>query len=201
MLVIGKTSGLPGVGYTARTMTGTDTRDVLAYAWTDLPNPFDYASRGESLKEMVKRVLDSPVSASEVYALIKQRGLMQNIFRLALLDAYRGRCAFSGSTLPETLEAAHIVPWSEADEEERFDVRNGILLNAYYHRLFDAYLLIVGADYQITPGPALDPSALSDFDQQAIRPVLGQRLKLPRHRNYFPGRDYLERRNTSRGTA
>lgn len=194
VLVVNSHSGKPGAGFTAHSDVGASTRKVLEYSWTEVDNPFMFASKGDRHEELVRKVLKSPASAGEVYALVKTRGTMQQIFREALLSAYRRRCAFSGSTILATLEAAHIVPWSEATDQERFDVRNGLLLNAYYHRLFDNHLLVLGMDYRIAAGPTLSINALGDFDRQAIEPLIGQQFKLPHHKDYFPSKEYLGRR-------
>ena len=76
----------------------------------------------------------------------------QGAFRLTLTDAYRRRCALTGeSTLP-VLEAAHIVPYSN---EGTHEVRNGILLRADFHKLFDAGLVSVAPDLTIKISPRI----------------------------------------------
>ena len=62
-----------------------------------------------------------------------QRGL-QGTFRQELL-ALDGRCAVSGETCHDVLDAAHIVPAHRGGEEI---IENGILLRADLHRLYDA---------------------------------------------------------------
>lgn len=70
-------------------------------------------------------------------ATLKARPL-QRAFRDALFRTYSGRCVVSGCTVPEALEAAHIVPhtgdptWDQAE--------NGLLLRRDLHSLFDAFL-------------------------------------------------------------
>ncbi|WP_336979879.1 HNH endonuclease signature motif containing protein [Altererythrobacter fulvus] len=61
--------------------------------------------------------------------------------------AYEGRCAISGCDVREVLEAAHIMPYLG---EETNDVRNGLLLRADLHTLFDLGLLKIGPDYKIS---------------------------------------------------
>lgn len=76
----------------------------------------------------------------------------QGAFRLTLTDAYRKRCALTGeSTLP-VLEAAHIVPYGN---EGIHDVRNGLLLRADFHKLFDAGLVSVAPDLTIQISPRI----------------------------------------------
>ena len=70
-------------------------------------------------------------------ATLKARPLQRG-FRDALFRTYSGRCVVSGCTVPEALEAAHIVPhtgdpiWDQAE--------NGLLLRRDLHSLFDAFL-------------------------------------------------------------
>lgn len=199
VLVYNSDTGMPGAGFTASSDIGAATNAVSDFRWAEIDNPFGYASDGKSDKDIVQKILKDPTSASEVYSLVKSRGEKQRFFRLALLDAYRGRCAFSGSTIPETLDAAHIVPWSEATPEERFDVRNGLLLNTLCHRLFDKGYLVLKADYRIAAGPKLDMSRLAEYDKKAIEPLLGQPLRKPRHKTFLPSEEYIARRVNDSG--
>ena len=70
-------------------------------------------------------------------ATLKARPL-QRAFRDALFRTYSDRCVVSGCTVPEALEAAHIVPHTGDpiwDQEE-----NGLLLRRDLHSLFDEFL-------------------------------------------------------------
>jgi putative restriction endonuclease len=75
-----------------------------------------------------------------------QPRLGQSAFRVLVTDAYQRRCAITGERTLVALEAAHIVPYSE---EGGHDVRNGLLLRADFHRLFDAGLVSVTPDLRI----------------------------------------------------
>lgn len=66
----------------------------------------------------------------------------QAAFRRQLIEAY-GCCAMSGSTVVETLEAAHIVPYQGPGTNHP---SNGLLLRADLHTLFDMGLLAVDHD-------------------------------------------------------
>lgn len=83
--------------------------------------------------------------------LIRPR-LGQGAFRLILTDLYKRRCAITGeSTLP-VLEAAHIVPYAENGVH---DVRNGLLLRADFHKLFDAGLVGVSPRLTVRISPRI----------------------------------------------
>jgi putative restriction endonuclease len=72
--------------------------------------------------------------------------LGQSSFRVLVTDAYQRRCAITGESTLMALEAAHIVPYSG---EGGHDVRNGLLLRADFHRLFDAGLVSVTPDLRV----------------------------------------------------
>ena len=59
----------------------------------------------------------------------------QTVFRRLILQAYHGRCFLSGETIPDVLEAAHIVPVEHGGAD---DINNGICLRVDLHRLFDS---------------------------------------------------------------
>ncbi|HET6546380.1 MAG TPA: HNH endonuclease [Rhodanobacteraceae bacterium] len=84
--------------------------------------------------------------------MVKPR-LGQSSFRVLVTDAYKRRCAITGESTLLALEAAHIVPYSE--QEGVHDVRNGLLLRADFHRLFDAGLLSVAPDLRIKVSPRI----------------------------------------------
>jgi HNH endonuclease len=68
--------------------------------------------------------------------IVARRG--QPAFRAALLEAYQGRCAITGSDAAAALEAAHLRPYRGPDSNT---VTNGLLLRADIHTLLDLCLL------------------------------------------------------------
>jgi putative restriction endonuclease len=72
--------------------------------------------------------------------------LGQSSFRVLVTDAYQRRCAITGESTLMALEAAHIVPYAG---EGGHDVRNGLLLRADFHRLFDAGLVSVTPNLRV----------------------------------------------------
>jgi putative restriction endonuclease len=73
--------------------------------------------------------------------------LGQSSFRVLVTEAYQRRYAFTGEKTLMALEAAHIIPYS--GEGGQHDVRNGLLLRADFHRLFDSGLVSVTPDLRI----------------------------------------------------
>lgn len=72
--------------------------------------------------------------------------LGQGTFRVLVTDAYKRRCAFSGSPVLHVLDAAHIRPYGD---EGPHDVRNGILLRQDVHTLFDRGYITVTPKYRV----------------------------------------------------
>lgn len=100
-------------------------------------------------------------------AIVRRRG--QPAFRKALLDAYGGRCAMTACDVPDALEAAHIHPYSGLKSN---DVRNGLLLRADVHTLFDLYLVTINPDSRrIAVAPALQNSAYVELEGRELTPA------------------------------
>ena len=64
----------------------------------------------------------------------------KDVFRSALIDAYRGRCAISGCDAEPALEACHIRPYRGPQTNM---ASNGLLLRADLDTLFDLGLVAV----------------------------------------------------------
>ena len=60
----------------------------------------------------------------------------QDLFRQRLIE-YWGGCAVTGCGNREILVASHIKPWKDANNDERLDKFNGLLLIPNYDKLFD----------------------------------------------------------------
>lgn len=87
-------------------------------------------------------------------------------FRAAVLAAYEGRCAFTGTAVAAVLDAAHIVPYRG---EKSNAVQNGMPLRSDLHRLFDAYLVTVtSADLSIRVSPELAGTGYEQLDGKTM---------------------------------
>lgn len=110
----------------------------------------------------------------KVLAEVKRR-LGQPAFRKSLLRAYDGRCAVTGCTTAMVLEAAHIHPYLGVQTN---DVRNGLLLRADIHTLFDLGLIAVTSGYRLTIA-----TRLADSEYAALN---GQKLTIPKDASAHP---------------
>jgi hypothetical protein len=60
---------------------------------------------------------------------IAKRRVCQGEFRKKLLSRWGNRCAVCGMTIGKLLEACHIKPWGDSDDEERREPNNGFILS------------------------------------------------------------------------
>jgi uncharacterized protein YjbI with pentapeptide repeats len=106
----------------------------------------------------------------------------QSKFRQSLLEAYNYRCAITGCNAQEALEAAHIIPYSETENNH---LSNGLLLRADLHTLFDLDLIAINPEtMKVHLAPSLRRTDYGELD--------GKSLKLPKNKAYFPRRDALQ---------
>lgn len=77
-----------------------------------------------------------PDSPTEREAVIKQR-TAQSVYRLELVNYWKGKCAVTRSSATDLLIASHIKPWRDCNEAERRDRFNGLLLTPNLDRAFD----------------------------------------------------------------
>ncbi|MEW9527307.1 HNH endonuclease [Microbispora sp. NPDC049125] len=103
----------------------------------------------------------------------------QRMFKLRVFQRYGPRCPLSGVSVPEMLEAAHIMGHAQGGGD---DPRNGLPLNVAIHRAFDASLFAFNPDtleVETRPsGPSLDdmgiryPAGLKDLPKRPHRDAL-----------------------------
>lgn len=126
----------------------------------------------ENLEDARRRVMAS---------IVQRQGQTQ--FRRKLLTAYEGRCAISGCDAEPAIEAAHILPHQGTHTNH---LKNGLLLRADIHTLFDLYLLSVQPDtYKIVIAPELIETCYQEF--------LGRRLTLPKDSLALPSKEALQK--------
>jgi len=118
-----------------------------------------------------------------------QPRLGQATFRIAVLDAYGRACAVTGEHSLPAIEAAHIRSYAHDGPNE---IRNGLLLRADLHRLFDTGYVTV------TPDLLLEVSSRLREDYKNGRsyyPLQGVRLGVPPTEAHQPEKQFLEWHN------
>jgi putative restriction endonuclease len=111
--------------------------------------------------------------------------LGQGIFRVAVMDAYGRACAVTQEHSLPALEASHIQPYAK---DGPHDVRNGILLRADLHRLFEQGYVT------ITPEHRIEVSSRLKEDYRNVRsyyPLHGASVFVPASATDAPSADYL----------
>lgn len=126
-----------------------------------------------------------------VTAVVRVR-LHQRAFRERVLEAYQRQCAFCRLRFEQLLDAAHIIPDTEAKGEPL--VRNGLALCNLHHAAFDRHFLGLRPDYVIE----VRADVLRQHDGPtlvyAIQALHGTRISLPSRSDLWPARDLLELR-------
>jgi putative restriction endonuclease len=135
---------------------------------------------------LVAREIDFPEGLTRE-AIVRTR-VNQSFFRAVVLTAYGARCCITGLSLPQLLNASHIVPWS-VDVKNRTNPRNGLCLNALHDRAFDCGLLTVTEDLKVR----ISPKAKQGLPEEGIKDLLfryeGVSISQPRH--FMPEPEFL----------
>jgi len=194
-ILVGDEDGVPGTGFIAWDILNLEygKNQVYDYNWKLLENPFVYALDGITEDEVVTSLLNNPESSEDVYARVKVRGTAQTLFRKALLKAYKSRCAMCGLSFEFALQAAHIVSWNKSTHAQRLDVRNGILLCANHHYLFDNGIIFVNEQYIIQVNNKT--KIKTDSDRIIVTAVNNIKLNLPKDNRLHPNVEYLKSHN------
>lgn len=112
----------------------------------------------------------------------------QGFFRTAVLAAYGGRCCITGLSIPELLNASHIVPWS-VDVKNRTNPRNGLCLNPVHDRAFDCGLLTVTAELRVVISPKVSRKLSDVGAKELLFKYEGISIALPRR--FAPEPEFL----------
>ena len=115
--------------------------------------------------------------------------LGQGSFRVVVTDAYKRRCAFTGSPVLHVLDAAHIKPFAK---EGPNDVQNGILLRQDVHTLFDRGYITVTPDYRVEVSRRIKEEFENGHEYYASH---GKVIQLPGRDEFRPSREFLEWHN------
>ena len=184
--------------------------ELVSYGWDEFSEHFsfkpNYHMRGNTMSLSAERVSNSSSGNEEAFisSLLTTKGTNpfdqetdfrafaeglethlrevkkregQHRFRNQLFEMYGASCAFCDFDVSVALEAAHIVP---KHEEGTDDPRNGLVLCAVHHRIFDANAVGIKPDLTIVPR--------KDYDLERLR-ITRQSLS---HLNSSPHSDALQ---------
>jgi putative restriction endonuclease len=116
----------------------------------------------------------------------------QGFFRSAVLAAYGYRCCITGLSIPQLLNASHIVPWA-IDVKNRTNPKNGLCLNAVHDRAFDCGLLTITSDFRVQLSPKARGVGADKASEEFLWRFQGLTISTPRH--FGPDVNFLEYHN------
>jgi tetratricopeptide (TPR) repeat protein len=152
-------------------LTDLPLQDALEHIRLD-PDKQDYSATPD-VNEAHRRIL---------VEIARRQG--QSKFRQTLLEAYDYKCAVTGFDAGEALEAAHIIPYSETENN---DPTNGLLLRADIHTLFDLNMLVIHPEKLMI---SLHP----DLRKTQYQNLHNQKLRIPNVLEFRPNPEYLKTR-------
>lgn len=117
----------------------------------------------------------------------------QGAFRILVTNAYESRCAVTGESVVSVLEAAHIRDYAEQGPNL---VRNGLLLRADIHKLFDAGLITVTPNHHIEVAQNVHGLDMAHSKYQSLHGT--KLLHLPQHTQDIPDPQFLSWHNENR---
>jgi len=118
-----------------------------------------------------------------------QARLGQGTFRVLVTDAYKRRCAFTGSPVLHVLDAAHIQPYGK---EGPHRVQNGILLRQDVHTLFDRGYITVTPKYRVEVSHRIKEEFANGHEYYSEH---GKLIALPDEESLRPSSEFLSWHN------
>lgn len=150
------------------------------------PTPMNKA-RG--VTDVAQEMFDEPYpEGADVQRFTKTRK-NQSFFREMVLASYDCKCAVSGISEIELLNASHIVPW-RMNSSARTNPRNGICLNALHDRAFDRGFISFDEDLKLIYSPKLSRGV-----REKMEGLGGNSLTLPSR--FRPDPTFLEYHRTT----
>ncbi|MCR8982760.1 HNH endonuclease [Brevibacillus laterosporus] len=110
----------------------------------------------------------------------------QSRFRQNVMKAYGYKCAVTGETCSEVLQAAHIQPYINENSNH---IQNGIVLRADIHRLFDSGMITINREHIVTVS-----SLLINSDYFKLN---GKKIYLPEKSEDYPSIEALKLHNSN----
>lgn len=111
----------------------------------------------DSHESLVERAIRRTISNSTTRQAVIQSRIGQGKFRADLMALWNGKCCITDFDFATLLRASHIKPWRDADNDERLDPYNGLLLSPNYDAAFDAGLITFSECGRIKLAHSLTP--------------------------------------------
>lgn len=121
---------------------------------------------------------EKEIEITEREQIIKSR-IGHTSYKQGLLKVH-GKCLLCGLTDERFLVASHIKPWSKANNYERLDINNGLLLCPNHDSLFDKGYISFSED-----GTILISSSINGITMQFLNINETIKIKLNEHQNKY----------------
>lgn len=134
---------------------------LLTRAWAGAPSGgiSSFHPDATIADDIASIAADDTLNATTRAALIQAR-VGQGAFRASLIKRFEGKCAVTRLGVSRLLCASHILPWRDADNKERLDPDNGLLLSPTANALFDAGLITFDHEGRVRHSHELDAHSL-----------------------------------------
>lgn len=165
-----------------------NTRNHFNQNWNELV--YESESRIIDFENKLKNISQFP-KGKEHKRLVKTR-VDQDFFRKAVLSSYKYKCCITGLPFVELLQASHIKPWKD-DENNRLNPRNGVCLNVLHHTAFDNGFITITTDFMVKISKCinkyLDHKSVEDYF------IRYQNKKITLPDRFLPDKLFLEYHN------
>lgn len=141
---------------------------------------------------VVRQAMPETSEARQYYMRQTRQRAHQGQFRAAVLAAYKGRCAVTGLPVEHLIDAAHIMPDTDAEWGQPV-VPNGLPLSKIHHSAFDAGLIGIDPDYRIHVAARLQDESDGPM-LELLKESHGRSIHLPPRRRDRPDRERLAKR-------
>lgn len=165
-------TGLRGVSKADREIWAEAHRDLTWFAIES-----EMARATATAEPSPEKATRPPAGLTEIETTRNERRV-QSFFRATVLAAYDERCAITGLSIPELLNAGHIIPWRD-DVDRRADPTNGIALNTLHDRAFDRGLITFDESLRLLVSSQLRVPRTQMFHQTALLAFEGSQLRIP----------------------
>ena len=195
-LIINKQKKLPGIGFIAADVSIRQQFEQLKqrifnYNWDLEDSPFQgYDTTNASVDSYAKQIVNHPDTSKEVWRKVKDRGQCQRIFREGLLLAYEYKCAICGFSFGDSLQAAHIKAYANAEPSEKISIKNGLLLCPNHHALYDKHWFWITREYTVDYDPDVELIGIGDND--CLKKFKGKKITLPKNKELWPDKELLK---------
>ena len=191
ILAVNNSSRLPGSGFIACSPeeTKTETQKVFDYDWKSQDNPFSFACNIKDFEEIIEAIKNSNSGKTKIGA-IKSRGILQSLLKDASLQIYHNQCAMCKLSIEELLDACHIKPFRDCNENEKKDIKNIIILCKNHHKLLDSHLITIDTNYKMHVSTNIEYK--SPADKNLFYQINNVTLNLPSDTKYYPDKQYIK---------